>query len=68
MLTECGIHDPNTPPETKATRYAALHAKLPSQVAAVCWYHTCANPSDADQAAYALPPLALPYLYAGGTL
>jgi hypothetical protein len=68
ILTECGINDPGTSPETKATRYAALHAKLPSQVSAACWYHLCSAPSDADQAAYQLPPEALPYLYAGGTL
>jgi hypothetical protein len=68
LLTECGIHDPNTPPEVKAQRYAALHAKLPPKVIAACFYHYCDDPMDADQAAYALPPEALPYLYAGGTL
>jgi len=70
MLTECGIIDPATSAETKATRYAALHAKLPSQVASVCFYHFCEDPlpGDADQAAYQLPASALPYLYAGGTL
>lgn len=68
MLTECGINDPGTPASTKATRYGQLHAKLPSQVRAACWYHACSCPSDADQAAYALPASALPYLHAGGTL
>jgi hypothetical protein len=68
MLTEYGINDMATSAETKATRYAALHAKLPSQVAAACWYHFCERPIDDDQESYALPPAALPYLYAGGTL
>lgn len=68
MLTEYGINDQATSAETKATRYAALHAKLPSQVASVCWYHYCENPIDADQQAYQLPSIALPYLYASGTL
>jgi len=68
VLTEYGINDAATAPETKATRYAALHAKLPSQVAAACWYHYCERPIDDDQESYALPPEALPYLYAGGTL
>jgi hypothetical protein len=68
LLTECGINDMATSPETKATRYAKLAAKLPSQVGAACWYHFAERPSNNDQAAYALPPPALPYLYAGGTL
>jgi len=68
MLTEIGINDPGTPASDKATRYGELHAKLPSQVGAACWYHICADPSDADMVAYALPDSALPYLKAGGSV
>lgn len=68
MLTEIGIHDPGTAASTKATRYGQLHTKLPSQVIAACWYAFNDNPMDADQAAYAIPASALPYLKAGGTL
>lgn len=66
ILTECGINDPATAPEIKAERYSALHEALPGQVRAVCWYHACANPIDADQKAYQITPEALPYLTAGG--
>jgi hypothetical protein len=68
MLTEIGINDPATPASTKATRYGQLHQKLPSQMCAAVWYHVCSTPIDQDQANYALPDSALPYLKAGGTV
>lgn len=68
VATELGINDPPTPPATKAQRYSALHAKLPSHVAAACWYHYCLRPLDADQQAYQLPTSAFDELKAGGTL
>lgn len=66
--TELGINDPATPAATKATRYSALHAKLPSHVTAACWYHYCLHPIDGDQQAYQLPTAAFDELKAGGTI
>jgi hypothetical protein len=65
--TELGINDTATPPGVKATRYGALHRKLPSQVAGAIWYHYCDQPINADQRAYQLPTSAFPRLRAAGS-